>query len=55
MTVVQVDHRPIGKGRMGPVTAKLRQLYFDIVRGKVKWYQHWCMPVYNEQAVPSLV
>ena len=55
VAIAQVDHRPIGEGHMGPITAKLRQLYFDVVRGKVERYQHWCMPVYSEQAVPSRV
>jgi branched-chain amino acid aminotransferase len=40
--VVEVDRRPIGDGRVGPVTAQLQELYFDVVRGKNSKYAHWC-------------
>jgi len=40
--VVEVDRRPIGDGRVGPVTAHLQKLYFDVVRGKNSKYAHWC-------------
>ena len=43
--VVKVDHRPVGDGAVGPITKKLGQLYFDVVRGKVKKYRDWCVPV----------
>ena len=45
--ITRVDHRPIRDGQMGPIAVKLRDLYFDIVRGKVEQYQHWCTPVYS--------
>lgn len=48
-----VNHRPIGTGEMGPITTQLRNLYFDVVRGKVEAYRHWCVPVYSEKDVPS--
>lgn len=41
----QVDHRPIGSGLMGPVGAKLRELFDLAVRGKLPRYRHWNMPV----------
>jgi branched-chain amino acid aminotransferase len=44
--ITSVDHRKVGTGRIGPVTDKLRQLYFDIVRGKNPKYRELCMPVY---------
>jgi branched-chain amino acid aminotransferase len=44
--IVEIDHRAIGDGKMGPITQKLYDLYFDIVRGKVQKYRHWCAPVY---------
>ena len=44
--ITSVDHRLIGSGRIGPVTDKLRQLYFDIVRGKNPKYRDLCAPVY---------
>ena len=45
--ITQVEHRPIGSGSIGPVVSRLRELYFDVVRGKLPKYQHWCTPVYG--------
>ena len=39
--ITQVDHRPVGDGVMGPVASKLRELFFDIVRGKNPKYKDW--------------
>jgi branched-chain amino acid aminotransferase len=44
--ITHVDHRPIGSGEIGPITSRLRNLYFDIVRGNVEQYQSWLTPVY---------
>jgi branched-chain amino acid aminotransferase len=44
--VTRVDHRPIGSGQMGPVTAQLRQCFDDVVRGRNPAYRHWLAPVY---------
>ena len=44
--VTRVDHRPIGGGRPGRLTLELRDLYFNVVRGKEPKYRSWCMPVY---------
>ena len=44
--VSEVDHRPVGTGQVGAFSAKLQQLYFDVVRGKVAKYKEWCTPVY---------
>jgi branched-chain amino acid aminotransferase len=51
--ITRVDHRPIGSGRMGPVVAALRNLYFDVVRGRSAEYRHWCHPVYADAAASS--
>ena len=47
--VARVDYRPVGNGVMGPVTAKLRRLYDDIVRGRIPRYRRWNEPVYVAQ------
>jgi len=44
--ITRVDHRPIGSGELGPVTRKLRQVYFDVVRGNDPKYREMCVPVY---------
>lgn len=44
--ITQVDHRAVGTGQLGPITRDLRQLYFDVVRGRVPKYKDLCLPVY---------
>jgi len=44
--VIEIDHRPIGEGNVGPVVARIQKLYFDIVRGRNNKYRHWLTPVY---------
>lgn len=47
--VIEVDRRPIGDGKVGPITSKLQELYFDVARGKNPTYRdQWCTPVYAE-------
>lgn len=41
--VARIDHRPVGSGRIGPLTEQLRQLFFDVVRGRVAKYRCWCV------------
>ena len=48
VAITQIDYRKIGSGIMGPVTQKLRDLYFNLVRGKVSKYRQWCYPVYGK-------
>jgi len=47
--ITRVEHRAIGTGKMGPITTQLRDLFFDVVRGKVADYQHWVTPVYIKE------
>lgn len=51
VNIAKVDHRPVGEGKLGPVVRAIRDLYFDVVRGKVAKYKHWCAPVYTEEKV----
>ena len=46
VAVTKVDHRPIGEGKMGPVTTQLRQLYDQVVRCQHPEYRAWTEPVY---------
>ncbi len=48
--ITRVDHRPIGGGRPGRLTLELRDLYFEVVRGKKAKYRSWCQPVYAAAA-----
>ena len=44
--VTKVDHRPIGSGQMGPITAQLRTLFDEVVRCCQSKYRHWNLPVF---------
>ena len=43
--VVELDHRPIGSGQVGTVTRRIRERYFDAVRGRLPEYRHWLTPI----------
>ena len=40
-----VDGKPVGTGKRGPVTARIQQLYFDLVGGKGGDKRGWLEPV----------
>jgi branched-chain amino acid aminotransferase len=46
--VLEIDHRPVGDGKIGKVTKDLQRLYFDVIRGKNPKYLHWCTPAYSK-------
>ncbi len=48
VSITKIDHRAIGEGKMGPLTLKLRELFFSIVHGRNSKYRSWCMPVYKK-------
>lgn len=51
--VIEVDHRPIGTGKVGSISNTLQQLYFEVVRGKRPEYrEQWCTPVFTK--VPAM-
>jgi len=52
VAITKIDHRPVGTGALGPIVKALRDLYFEVVRGKVRKYRRWCTPVYV--SVPEL-
>jgi branched-chain amino acid aminotransferase len=43
--VVEVDHRPIGTGEVGPVATLIKTRYFDAVRGRLPEYRSWLTPI----------
>ncbi len=49
VAIASVDHRPIGEGKIGPITNRLRDLYFRVVRGQESKYAHWLTPVYADR------
>jgi branched-chain amino acid aminotransferase len=44
--VTRIDHRPVGEGVIGPVTGRIKDVYFDAVRGRLPAYASWLTPVY---------
>jgi branched-chain amino acid aminotransferase len=43
--VVEVDHRPVGSGLVGPITKRLLDAYFAAVRGRDPRFAHWLTPI----------
>jgi branched-chain amino acid aminotransferase len=41
----ELDGRPIGAGRRGPITERLQSLYFDVVHGRHPEHVDWLTPV----------
>jgi len=49
--IVEVDRRPVGVGRIGPVTAALQSRYFDLVHGVSRDRAPWRLAVYEPARV----
>ena len=43
--VIEVDHRPVGSGEIGPISRLIRDRYFEAVRGRLPEYRHWLTPI----------
>ena len=43
--IIEIDHRPIGSGQIGPIGRLVRDRYFDAVRGRLPEYAHWLTPI----------
>ena len=43
--IIEVDHRAVGSGSIGPIGRLVRDRYFDAVRGKLPEYEHWLTPI----------
>ena len=43
--VIEVDHRKVGSGQIGPISSLIRERYFDAVRGRLPEYSHWLTPI----------
>ncbi len=39
--VIEVDHRPVGEGKIGPISRRLSERYFAAVRGNLPEYKSW--------------
>ncbi len=43
--ILNVDGMEIGNGKVGPLTSKIREKFFNIVQGKDSKYSKWLTPV----------
>lgn len=43
--VIEIDNKKIGNGEVGPITKKIKDIYFDAVRGKLEKYRDWVIPI----------
>jgi branched-chain amino acid aminotransferase len=43
--VIEVDHRPVGSGAIGPISRAIKDRYFNAVRGRLPEYRHWLTPI----------
>ncbi len=43
--IIEVDHRAVGSGAIGPIGRLVRDRYFDAVRGRLPEYEHWLTPI----------
>jgi branched-chain amino acid aminotransferase len=51
--ILEIDHRKVGSGNIGPITAQLKARYFNIIYGRVPEYTHWLTPVPLRQAIKA--
>ncbi len=43
--VIEVDHRPVGGGTVGPIARLISERYFAAVRGNLPEYRNWLTPI----------
>jgi len=43
--VIEIDHRHVGGGAIGPITDQLQDGYFSAVRGRDPRFAHWLTPI----------
>ena len=51
--VGRIDNHDIGSGELGPITKELQNIYFDVIRGRMSKYLHWCTPIPTPVAQPA--
>jgi branched-chain amino acid aminotransferase len=39
--ILEIDHRPVGNGKIGKVTAKLQKLFAEVMAGRNSKYPEW--------------
>ena len=39
--IVEIDHRPVGTGKMGKITTELQKLFAEVMLGRNPKYSYW--------------
>jgi len=48
--IIEVDRRPIGNGKAGEISTRIKDAYIDICRGDNPKYMKWLTPVYSAKS-----
>lgn len=40
--IIEIDHRKVGTGKVGKISRKIQDLYFQTVRNQIPNYSNWC-------------
>jgi branched-chain amino acid aminotransferase len=51
--VIEIDHREVGTGAVGPITRQLQEVYFRAVRGEDPTRHHWVHAVYADASATT--
>jgi branched-chain amino acid aminotransferase len=44
--IIEIDHRKVRGGKVGPITTNILRLYFAAARGDLEKYSDWVLPAY---------
>lgn len=47
--ITEVDKRPIGNGKPGPISTRVQEMYISACRGEIPKYHKWLSPVYSRK------
>lgn len=53
--IIEVDKRPVGDGKPGTMTERIKDAYISICRGENPKYQKWLTPVYASKSAGNKV
>jgi branched-chain amino acid aminotransferase len=52
--ITTVDRRPVGNGKVGPLSDKVRSMYVSMCRGEMPKYSKWLSPVFGQDSSESV-
>ena len=51
VAISSIDHRNVGDGTVGPITRKLRELFFRVLQGEENRYMKWLSPISTQNDI----